>query len=116
MRAPRRRGYTLFLVTQTNTINTTLYKNLSFNFVRDVAPIAGLTRVPGVVVAAPSLPAKTLPELIAYAKANPGKINMASAGPGSFPHVAGELFKLMTGVNMLHVPYSSSYTADLLSG
>jgi tripartite-type tricarboxylate transporter receptor subunit TctC len=103
-------------VTQTNAINATLYEKLDFNFIRDIAPVAGLVRLPGVLVVNPSFSAKTVPELIAYARANPGKINMASAGAGSFPHVAGELFKQMTGVNMLHIPYRSNPLPDLLSG
>jgi len=109
-------GYSLLFVTQTNAINATLYDRLNFNFIRDVAPVAGIVRLPGVLVVNPAFPARTVPELIAYARANPGKINMASAGSGSFPHVAGELFKLMTGVNMLHVPYRSNPLPDLLSG
>ena len=109
-------GYSLLFVTQTNAINATLYDRLNFNFIRDIEPVAGIVRLPGVLVVNPDFPARTVPELIAYARANPGKINMASAGSGSFPHVAGELFKLMTGVNMLHVPYRSSPLPDLLSG
>ena len=109
-------GYSLLFVTQTNAINATLYDRLNFNFIRDIAPVAGIVRLPGVLVVNPAFPARTVPELIAYARANPGKINMASAGSGSFPHVAGELFKLMTSVNMLHVPYRSNPLPDLLSG
>ena len=98
-------GYTLLLVTPANAINATLYDKLNFNFIRDIAPVASIIRVPIVMVVNPSFPAKTVPEFIAYAKANPGKINMASAGNGTAPHVAGELFKMMTGVDMVHVPY-----------
>ena len=88
-----------------NAINATLYDKLNFNFIRDIAPVAGIIRVPLVMEVNPSFPAKTVPEFIAYAKANPGKINMASAGNGTAPHVAGELFKMMAGVDMVHVPY-----------
>ena len=88
-----------------NAINATLYEKLNFNFIRDIAPVAGIIRVPHVMEVNPSVPAKTVPEFIAYAKANPGKINMASAGNGTPTHVSGELFKMMTGVDMLHVPY-----------
>lgn len=111
-------GYTLLLVGQPNAINATLYETLPFDFIRDIAPVAGIMTVPNVVVVNPSFPAKTIPELIAYAKANPGKINMASAGNGSAAHLAGELFKSMTGVDMVHVPYrgQAPAIADLLSG
>ncbi len=109
-------GYTLLMVTPANAINATLYKHLNFNFVRDIAPVAALISVPLVMEVTPSLPAKTLPEFIAYAKANPGKINMASAGNGTIGHVAGELFMAMTGVKLLHVPYRGSPLPDLLSG
>jgi len=98
-------GYTLLLVTTTNTYNATLYDNLSFNFIRDIVPIASLDRSPFVMVVNPSFPAKTVPEFIAYAKANSGRINMGSSGIGTPGHVAGELFKAMAGVDMLHVPY-----------
>ena len=98
-------GYTLLLVSVANAINATLYDKLNFNFIRDIAPVAGIIRVPNVMVVNPSVPAKTVPEFIAYAKANPGKINMASAGNGTAPHLAGELFKMMAGVDMVHVPY-----------
>src|SRR6266403_4753060 len=99
-------------------INATLYDKLNFNFVRDIAPVAGIFRVPQVMEVNPSIPAKTVPEFIAFAKANPGKVNMASSGIGSVHHVAGELFKFMTGVDMLHVPYRGSAPAltDLLAG
>ena len=111
-------GYTLLWTTSANAINATLYDNLSFNFVRDIAPIAGVFRVPNIMEVHPSVPAKTVPEFIAYAKANPGKINMASGGIGTTAHVAGELFKMMTGVDMRHVPYRGSAPAliDLLGG
>ncbi len=111
-------GYTLLTVISANAINETLYDNLNFNFVRDIAPVAGIFRVPLVMEVNPSLPAKTVPEFIAYAKANPGKINMASSGIGSIQHVAGELFKFKTGVDMVHVPYRGTGPAltDLLAG
>ena len=98
-------GHTLLLIPPDSAINATLYDKLNFNFVRDIAPVAGLFRGAYVMVVNPSVPAKTVPEFIAYAKANPGKINTASVGIGSGPHVAGELFKMMAGVNMVHVPY-----------
>jgi len=101
-------GYSLLLVTQSNAINATLYENLNFNFIRDIAPVASISRGPLVMEVNPSVPVKTVPEFIAYAKANPGKLNMASAGSGTPQHVAGELFKMMAGVNMLHVPYRGS--------
>jgi tripartite-type tricarboxylate transporter receptor subunit TctC len=111
-------GYTLGLFGTPSAINATLYDKLNFNFVRDIAPIAPIVRFPYIMVVNPSFPPKTLPEFIAYAKANPGKINMASPGIGSVPHVNGELFKVMTGINMVHVPYRSAAAvmADLLSG
>jgi tripartite-type tricarboxylate transporter receptor subunit TctC len=111
-------GYTLLLVGQPNAINATLYEALSFNFIRDIAPVAGLMTVPNVMVIDPSFPAKTVPEFIAYAKANPGKINMASAGNGSAAHLAGELFNSLTGITMVHVPYrgQAPALADLLAG
>jgi len=111
-------GYTLLTCVTANAINVTLYKKLNFNFIRDIAPVAGLFRLPLVMLANQSLPAKTLPEFIAYAKANPGRMNMASPGNGSGPHVAGELFKMMTGVNIVHVPYRGAAPAftDLLAG
>jgi tripartite-type tricarboxylate transporter receptor subunit TctC len=110
-------GYTLLTTISSNAINQTLYDNLNFNFVRDIAPIAGIFLVPQVMVVNPSFPATTVPEFIAYAKANPGKINMASGGIGSIHHVAGELFKFMTGIDMLHVPYRGSGPAltDLMA-
>jgi tripartite-type tricarboxylate transporter receptor subunit TctC len=111
-------GYTLLLVGAPNAISATLYDKLNFNFIRDIAPVAGVVDVPAVVVVNPSFPVKTLPEFIAYAKANPGKINMASAGNGSTTHLSGELFKMMAGVNMLHVPYRGAPPAltDLIAG
>jgi tripartite-type tricarboxylate transporter receptor subunit TctC len=111
-------GYTLFLATSANAINATLYERLSFNFIRDVAPVAIIADVPLVMEVHPSVPAKTIPAFIAYAKANPGKINYASGGIGSPPHVAGELFKMMTGVDMIHVPYRGGAPAltDMLGG
>ena len=97
-------GYTLLMVSSANAINATLYDKLNFDFIRDIAPIAGINHSTYVLAVHPSFPAKTVPEFIAYAKANPGKINMASAGIGSPPHMAGELFKMMAGVNLIHVP------------
>ena len=104
-------GYTLLLATAANAINATLYSNLNFNFVRDIAPVATIGRSPFVMVVNPALPAKTVPEFIAYAKANPGKINMASPGIGSSPHIFGELFKMLAGVDLVHVPYRGSIMA-----
>jgi tripartite-type tricarboxylate transporter receptor subunit TctC len=111
-------GYTLLLVAPANAINASLYDKLNYNFIRDIAPVAGLIRFANVVVVNPSVPVKTIPELIAYAKANPGKLNMASSGAGSTIHVSGELFKMMTGVHMVHVPYRGGAPAltDLISG
>jgi tripartite-type tricarboxylate transporter receptor subunit TctC len=111
-------GYTLLLAGTTQAINATLYDKLSFDFIRDIAPVAPIIRLPNVLDVNLSVPAKTVPEFIAYAKANPGKINMASVGTGSTPHVTGELFKMMAGVNMVHVPYRSAGAAltDLISG
>jgi tripartite-type tricarboxylate transporter receptor subunit TctC len=111
-------GYTLLAAGSGHAINATLNDKQSVNFLRDIAPIAGAIRVPNMMVVNPSFPAKTVPEFIAYAKANPGKINMASAGNGTTPHLTGELFKLMTDVNMLHVPYRGTGPAlnDLLAG
>jgi tripartite-type tricarboxylate transporter receptor subunit TctC len=104
-------GYTLLLATSSNAINATLYQKLNFNFIRDIAPVAGIVDAPLVMEVHPSIPANTVPEFIAYAKANPGKINMASGGIGSAPHVAGELFKMMANVNLIHVPYRGSAPA-----
>ena len=98
-------GYTLLLVGPASAINATLYDKLSFDFLRDIAPVAGFLRGPNVMVVNPSVPAKTVPEFIAYAKANAGKLNMASGGIGSLGHVSGELFKMMAGINIGHVPY-----------
>ncbi len=111
-------GYTLLLSTVPNAVNASLYEKLNFNFLRDTAPVAGIIRVPMVILLNPSVPATTVPEFIAYAKANPGKINMASAGNGSAPHMAGELFKMMAGVNLVHIPYRGQGPAltDLLGG
>jgi tripartite-type tricarboxylate transporter receptor subunit TctC len=111
-------GYTLLLVNPANAISATFYDNLNFNFIRDIAPVAGIVRVPNVMVVNPSVPAKTAPEFIAYAKANPGKVNYASAGNGTTVHLAGELFNMMAGVAMVHVPYRGSAPAltDMLGG
>jgi tripartite-type tricarboxylate transporter receptor subunit TctC len=111
-------GYTLLLVNSPAAINTTLYDNLSFDFIRDIAPVASIGRVPLVMVVNPSLPAKTIPEFIAYAKANPGKVNMGSGGSGAPDHMSGELFKALAGVAILHVPYRGVAPAisDLLGG
>jgi tripartite-type tricarboxylate transporter receptor subunit TctC len=111
-------GYTLLLPGSTDAINATLYEKLNFNFIRDIAPVASIIRAPNMMVVHPSFPAKTVPEFIAYAKANPRKINMASAGTGTASHMSGELFKMMAGVNMVHVPYRGGGQAliDLLGG
>ena len=109
-------GYTLLLVSQTNAINAALYDKLNFNFIRDIAPIASILRVAGVMVVNPSLPTRTVPEFIAYAKSNPGKINMGSGGNGSAQHLYGELFKMMAGIDMVHVPYRGQPLTDLLGG
>jgi tripartite-type tricarboxylate transporter receptor subunit TctC len=111
-------GYTLLLGGTVNAVNATLYENLGFNFIRDVAPVSGVVRFPNVMMVNASFPAKTVPEFIAYAKANPGKINHGSSGNGTTQHLAGELFKMMTGVNFIHVPYRGAPQAitDLLSG
>jgi tripartite-type tricarboxylate transporter receptor subunit TctC len=111
-------GYTLLLVASANAINATLYEKLNFNFIRDIAAVAGIISLPEVMVVNPSVPAKAVPEFIAYAKANPGKISMASGGIGTPGHLSGELFKMMTGVNMVHVPYRGLAPAltDLLGG
>ena len=109
-------GYTLLVATSTNAINATLYNNLTFNFIRDTTPVASIARTPLVMVVNPSLPAKTVPDFITYAKANPGKINMATAGIGSSVHLAGELFMTMTGVQFVRVHYRTSYVPDMLAG
>jgi tripartite-type tricarboxylate transporter receptor subunit TctC len=111
-------GYTLLLVSSAHAIGATLYENLSFNFIRDITPVAGITRQPQVMLANPLLPAKTVPEFIAYAKANPGKVSMASGGTGAASHMSGELFKMMTGVAMVHVPYRGAAQAltDVIGG
>jgi tripartite-type tricarboxylate transporter receptor subunit TctC len=110
-------GYSLLFVTQSNAIDATLYDKLNFNFVRDIAPVVGIGRVPLVIVVNPSsIPTETVPEFIAYAKANPGRINMASGGVGNPPHVAGVLFQVMTGVDLVHVQYRGGYLPDLLAG
>jgi tripartite-type tricarboxylate transporter receptor subunit TctC len=111
-------GYTLLLATVPNAVNASLYEKLNFNFIRDIAPVGGIIRVPMVILLNPSVPATTVPEFIGYAKANPGKVNMASAGNGSAPHMAGELFKMMAGVNLVHIPYRGQGPAltDLLGG
>ena len=109
-------GYTFLMATSTNAINATLYDNLKFNFIRDTTPVASIARTPLVMEINPSFPAKTVPEFIAYAKANPGKINMATAGIGSSVHLAGELFMTMTGVQLVPVHYRSSYVPDMLAG
>jgi tripartite-type tricarboxylate transporter receptor subunit TctC len=111
-------GYTLLLLGPPAAINATLYDKLNYNLIRDIAPVASISRGPNVMVVNPSVPAKTVPEFIAYAKANPGKLNMGSSGNGTSPHVAGELFKMMTGIDMIHVPYRGTGAAmtDLFSG
>ena len=109
-------GYTLLMPVSTNAVNAALYPNLNFNFIRDIAPVAGIANAPFVMVVPFIIPAKTVPEFIAYAKANPGKINMASGGNGSSPHIFGELFKTMSGVDLVHVPYRGAYMPDLLAG
>jgi tripartite-type tricarboxylate transporter receptor subunit TctC len=111
-------GYTLLLAALPNAVNATLYDKLNFNIITDIAPLAGIMRVPNIMTVNPSVPVKTVPEFVAYAKANPGKINMGSAGNGSSNHVSGELFKMMSGVNMVHVPYRGGAPAltDLISG
>src|SRR5215468_7904135 len=111
-------GYTLLLVSSVNATNATLYDKLNFNFIRDIAPVASIVSQPQIMLVNPLFPAKTVPEFIAYAKANPGKISMASAGNGTGPHLAGELFKILAGVNMVHVPYRGGAPAltDLIGG
>jgi tripartite-type tricarboxylate transporter receptor subunit TctC len=109
-------GYTLLVATTTNAINVSLYDSLDFNLLRDIAPVAGLVQLALVLVVHPSVPAQSLPEFLAYAKANPGKINYASVGSGAATNVAGELFKAMAGINLVNVPYRSNYLPDLISG
>jgi len=109
-------GHTLLLMGLSNAMNATLYKKLNFNFIREIAPVASIGGAPYVMVVNSSVPAKTVPEFIAYAKANPSKINMGSSGSGSVSHIFGERFKMMTGVNLVHVPYRGGYVPDLLSG
>ena len=111
-------GYTLLMVSMTQAVNATLYDKLNFNFIRDIAPVASIDREPLLMVVSPSVPATTVPEFIAYAKANPGKLNMASSGIGTSKHLSGELFKMMAGINMAHVPYRGGAPAltDLLGG
>jgi tripartite-type tricarboxylate transporter receptor subunit TctC len=109
-------GYTLLMAVPTNTINHTLYPNLGFDFLHDIAPVAGLARSVFILVVNPAVPAATVPEFIAYAKANPGKLNFATPGIGSVPHVFGEMLKMMTGIEMQHVPYRGNIFPDLLSG
>jgi tripartite-type tricarboxylate transporter receptor subunit TctC len=109
-------GYTLLIVGVSHAMNAALYKKLNFNFARDIAPVASIGGSPYVMVVHPSVPAKTVPEFVAYAKANSGKVNMASSGSGSVSHIFGELFKTMTGVNLVHVPYRSGYVPNLLGG
>ena len=109
-------GYLLLLTIASDAFNASLYSNLTFNYVRDTAPVAMICTTPFVMVVNPSVPAKTVPEFLAYAKASPGKINMASSGIGTAPHLVGELFKMMTGVDLIHVPYRSSAMPDLLAG
>jgi tripartite-type tricarboxylate transporter receptor subunit TctC len=109
-------GYTLFVPVSTNAVNATLYKNLSFDFVRDIAPIANIGSIPFVMVVTPSLPVKTLTEFITFTKANPGKIYMATQGIGTTPHVCGELLRMMTGIEFIHVPYRGPLMPDLLAG
>ena len=109
-------GYTLLLLSPSATTNPALYDKLNFNLIRDIAPVAGVGLAPYVLTVTPSFAAKTMPELIAYARANPGKINMASSGVGSLSHMCGELFKAMAGIDMVHIPYRSSFLPDLFSG
>jgi len=109
-------GYTLFMAVSTTAVNAALYTNLNFNFTRDITPVASIGGTPFVMAFNPSFPAKTIPEFIAFAKANPGKVNMASQGIGTTPHVCGEMFKMMTGVDFIHVPYRANLMPDLLAG
>jgi tripartite-type tricarboxylate transporter receptor subunit TctC len=109
-------GYTLLIAVSTNAINQTLYRNLNFDFRNDLVPVAGIGRIPFVIVVTANFPAKTVPELIAYAKANPGKIDMATNGVGTGSHAAAELFMMMTGIKFTHVPYKGNYMTDLMGG
>jgi tripartite-type tricarboxylate transporter receptor subunit TctC len=111
-------GYTLLLSSPANAINATLYDRLSFNFIRDIAPVASLARAPNVMLVSSAFPAKTIAEFVAYAKANPNKVNMASSGVGASSHLSGELFKMMAGIDMVHIPYRGAPQAltDILSG
>jgi tripartite-type tricarboxylate transporter receptor subunit TctC len=109
-------GYTLLIAVSTNAVNASIYTKLNFNFIRDFAPIAGIGGTPFVMVFTPAFPAKTFPEFIAYAKAHPGKVNMASQGIGTTPHVCGELLEMMTGIDIVHVPYRGNLMPDLLAG
>jgi len=109
-------GYTLLVAVSTNAVNASIYSHLKFNFIRDFAPVAGIGGTPFVMAFAPSFPAKTFPEFISYAKAHPGKVNMASQGIGTTPHVCGELLKMMTGIDIVHVPYRGNLMPDLLAG
>jgi tripartite-type tricarboxylate transporter receptor subunit TctC len=109
-------GYTLLMPVSTNAVNVALYRNLSFDFIRDIAPIAGIAKTAFVIITPSSFPAKDLKEFIAYLKANPGKVNQASGGIGTSPHLCGELFQIETGTKMVHVPYRGNYMADLLAG
>jgi tripartite-type tricarboxylate transporter receptor subunit TctC len=109
-------GYTLLLASLTNAVNATLYKKLNFNFIRDMTPVASIGGGPYLIVVHPSVPARTIPEFIAYAKANPGKMNMGSSGSGSVSHIFGELFKATVGIQLVHVPYRGGYLSDLVAG
>jgi tripartite-type tricarboxylate transporter receptor subunit TctC len=108
-------GYTLLMPVSTNAVNTVLYRNLSFDFIRDIAPVAGIAKTAFVIITPSVFPAKNLQEFIAYLKANPGKVNMASGGIGTSPHLCGELFQIQTGTKMVHVPYRGNYMSDLLA-
>jgi tripartite-type tricarboxylate transporter receptor subunit TctC len=109
-------GYTLLMTVSTNAVNATLYRNLNFNFTHDLAPVAGIGRTPFVFVANPAFPVRKIPELITYAKADPGRVYFATQGVGGGPHVSAELFKMMTGVDLVHVPYKGNYVTDLIGG